>query len=251
MAVNLGLEKKKALVTGSGRGIGKAIALRLAEAGCDIGVCDVDLAAAEATAAEIKALGCASCALKADVSKEAEVEAMFKAFLDAFGTIDVLVNNAGITRDTLLIRMKEADWDLVLDINLKSVFLCCKEAARIMMRARSGRIINIASVVGINGNAGQVNYSASKAGIIGLTRTLAKELAGRSVLINAVAPGLIKTPMTDRLSDADRDRLINDVPLKHMGMPDDVANAVLFLASSLAGYVTGDVLVVDGGLVLR
>jgi 3-oxoacyl-[acyl-carrier protein] reductase len=251
MAVNLGLEKKKALVTGSGRGIGKAIALRLAEAGCDVGASDVDIAAAEATAAEIKAMGRASCALKADVSKEAEVGAMFKAFCDAFGTIDVLVNNAGITRDTLLIRMKESDWDLVLDINLKSVFLCCKEAARIMMRARSGRIINIASVVGINGNAGQVNYSASKAGIIGLTRTLAKELAGRSVLINAVAPGFIKTPMTDNLSDADRDRLINDVPLKYMGMPDDVANAVLFLASSLSGYVTGDVLVVDGGLVLR
>ncbi|MBN2188435.1 MAG: 3-oxoacyl-[acyl-carrier-protein] reductase [Chitinispirillaceae bacterium] len=251
MAVLLGLEKKKALVTGGGRGIGKAIALRLAGAGCDVGVSDVDIAAAEATAAEIKALGCSSCALKADVSRGPEVEAMFKAFIDAFGTIDVLVNNAGITRDTLLIRMKEADWDQVLDINLKSVFLCCKEAARIMMRARSGRIINIASVVGINGNAGQVNYSASKAGIIGLTKTLAKELAGRSVLINAVAPGFIKTPMTDRLADADRDRLINDVPLKHMGMPDDVANAVLFLASSLSGYITGDVLVVDGGLVLR
>jgi 3-oxoacyl-[acyl-carrier protein] reductase len=239
------------LVTGSGRGIGRAVALRLAGAGCDVGVSDVDSASAEATAAEIKTLGRSSCAFRADVSRENEVEAMFKAFCGTFGTIDVLVNNAGITRDTLLIRMKEADWDQVLDINLKSVFLCCREAARIMMRARSGRIINIASVVGINGNAGQVNYSASKAGIIGLTRTLAKELAGRSVLVNAVAPGFIKTPMTDKLNDADRDRLINDVPLKHMGMPDDVANAVLFLASSLSGYVTGDVLVVDGGLVLR
>jgi 3-oxoacyl-[acyl-carrier protein] reductase len=251
MAVNLGLEKKKALVTGSGRGIGKAIALRLAEAGCDVGVSDVDLAAAEATVAEIKALGCSSCALKADVSKETEVEAMFKAFYDAFQTIDILVNNAGITRDTLIVRMKETDWDQVISVNLKSVFLCCREAAKTMMRARSGKIINIASVVGINGNAGQVNYSASKAGIIGITRTLAKELAGRSILINAVAPGFIKTPMTDKLNDTERDRLINDVPLKHMGMPADIANAVLFLASSMADYITGEVLVVDGGLVLR
>jgi 3-oxoacyl-[acyl-carrier protein] reductase len=251
MAVDLGLEKKKALVTGSGRGIGKAIALRLAEAGCDVGVSDVDLAAAEATAAEIRALGRSSCALKADVSKEADVEAMFKAFYEAFQTIDILVNNAGITRDTLIVRMKETDWDQVISVNLKSVFLCCREAAKTMMRARCGKIINIASVVGINGNAGQVNYSASKAGIIGITRTLAKELASRSILINAVAPGFIKTPMTDKLNDTERDRLINDVPLKHMGMPADIANAVLFLASSMADYITGEVLVVDGGLVLR
>ena len=251
MAINLGLENKKVLVTGSGRGIGKAIALRLAEAGCDVGVSDVDLAAAEATAAEIKALGRSSCALKADVSKEAEVEAMFKAFYDAFQTIEILVNNAGITRDTLIVRMKETDWDSVISVNLKSVFLCCREAAKTMMRARCGKIINIASVVGINGNAGQVNYSASKAGIIGITRTLAKELASRSILINAVAPGFIKTPMTDKLNDTERDRLINDVPLKHMGMPADIANAVLFLASSMADYITGEVLVVDGGLVLR
>jgi len=251
MTVNFGLEKKKTLVTGSGRGIGKAIALRLAEAGCDVGVSDVDLAAAEATAAEIKALGRSSCALKADVSKEAEVEAMFKAFYDVFQTIDILVNNAGITRDTLIVRMKETDWDQVISVNLKSVFLCCREAAKTMMRARCGKIINIASVVGINGNAGQVNYSASKAGIIGITRTLAKELASRSILVNAVAPGFIKTPMTDKLNDTERDRLINDVPLKHMGMPADIANAVLFLASSMADYITGEVLVVDGGLVLR
>ena len=147
MAINLGLENKKVLVTGSGRGIGKAIALRLAEAGCDVGVSDVDLAAAEATAAEIKALGRSSCALKADVSKEAEVEAMFKAFYDAFQTIEILVNNAGITRDTLIVRMKETDWDSVISVNLKSVFLCCREAAKTMMRARCGKIINI----GFNG----------------------------------------------------------------------------------------------------
>jgi 3-oxoacyl-[acyl-carrier protein] reductase len=251
MNIDLGLENKKALVTGSGRGIGKEIALRLARAGCDVGVSDIDLAAAEATAAEIKTMGRSSYALKADVSSAAEVETLFKTFLAAFQTIDIVVNNAGITRDTLIVRMKETDWNQVIDINLKSVFLCCREAARIMMRARSGKIINIASVVGINGNAGQVNYSASKAGIIGITRTLAKELAGRSILVNAVAPGFIKTPMTDKLNDTERDRLINDVPLKHMGMPADVANAVLFLASSMADYITGEVLVVDGGLVLR
>jgi 3-oxoacyl-[acyl-carrier protein] reductase len=251
VTIDFGLHNKKALVTGGGRGIGREIALRLAQGGCDVAVSDIDLPAAEAVAAEIKALGRSSAAFKADVSSAADVEAMFKALYEAFQTIDILVNNAGVTRDTLLIRMKETDWDLVLDVNLKSVFLCCREAARTMMRARSGRIINIASVVGINGNAGQVNYSASKAGIIGITRTLAKELASRSVLVNAVAPGFIKTPMTDKLNDTERNRLINDVPLKHMGMPIDVANAVLFLASSMADYITGEVLVVDGGLVLR
>jgi len=251
MTIDFGLLNKKALVTGGGRGIGREIALRLAQGGSDVAISDIDLPAAEAVAAEIKALGRSSAAFKADVSSAADVEAMFKALYEVFQTIDILVNNAGVTRDTLLIRMKETDWDLVLDVNLKSVFLCCREAARTMMRARSGKIINIASVVGINGNAGQVNYAASKAGIIGITRTLAKELASRSVLVNAVAPGFIKTPMTDKLNDTERNRLINDVPLKHMGMPIDVANAVLFLASSMADYITGEVLVVDGGLVLR
>ncbi len=251
MTIDFGLLNRKALVTGSGRGIGRAIALRLAQAGCDVGVSDIDFAAAEAVAAEIRALGPSSCAFKADVSSASDVEAMFSSFLSTFQTIDILVNNAGITRDTLLVRMKETDWDLVLDINCKGVFLCCREAARTMMRARRGKIINIASVVGINGNAGQVNYSASKAGIIGITRTLAKELASRSILVNAVAPGFIKTPMTDKLPDTEKERLINDTPLKHMGTPLDVANAVLFLASSMADYITGDVLVVDGGLVLR
>jgi 3-oxoacyl-[acyl-carrier protein] reductase len=251
MAIDLGLTGKKALVTGGGRGIGREIALRLAQAGCDVGISDIDISAAETTVAEIQALGRSSRALKADVSASADVEAMFGAFIDAFQTIDILVNNAGITRDTLIVRMKEADWDQVININLKSVFLCCREASRIMMRARCGKIINIASVVGINGNAGQVNYSASKAGILGITKTLAKELASRSILVNAVAPGFIKTPMTDRLNDTERNRLLNDIPLKHMGSAMDVANAVLFLASSMADYITGEVLVVDGGLVLR
>jgi 3-oxoacyl-[acyl-carrier protein] reductase len=251
MAIDLGLTGKKALVTGGGRGIGREIALRLAQAGCDVAVSDIDIQAAETTAAEIQVLGRSSRALKADVSASADVEAMFGAFLDAFQSIDILVNNAGITRDTLIVRMKEADWDQVININLKSVFLCCREASRIMMRARCGKIINIASVVGINGNAGQVNYSASKAGILGITKTLAKELASRSILVNAVAPGFIKTPMTDKLNDTERNRLLNDIPLKHMGSAIDVANAVLFLASSMADYITGEVLVVDGGLVLR
>jgi len=248
MAVDLGLEKKKVLVTGSGRGIGKAIALRLAEAGCDVGVSDVDMAAAEATAAEIKALGRSSCALKADVSKEAEVEAMFKAFYDAFQTIDVLVNNAGITRDTLIIRMKETDWDQVLDINLKSVFLCCREAARTMMRNRRGKIINIASVVAFMGNPGQANYSASKAGIVGLTKTIAKEYASRGITANAVAPGFIATAMTDALPDNIRQEMLKSIPVGTFGSVDDVATAVAFLASPDTGYITGQVLHVNGGM---
>jgi 3-oxoacyl-[acyl-carrier protein] reductase len=248
--IDLNLNGKKALVTGSGRGIGKEIALRLANAGCDVAISDIDMATAEATAAEITALGRASVALRADVSSAADVESMFAQYFAAFQTIDILVNNAGITRDTLLLRMKESDWDLVLDINLKSAFLCCREAARAMMKARTGRIVNIASVVGLMGNAGQVNYSASKAGLIGLTKTLAREFASRSITVNAVAPGFIKTAMTDKLSDVDKQKLTVNIPLQRLGMPLDVANAVLFLSSSLADYVTGQVVVVDGGLVM-
>jgi 3-oxoacyl-[acyl-carrier protein] reductase len=248
--IDLNLAGKRALVTGGGRGIGKEIALRLANAGCDVAVSDIDLATAEATAGEIKALGRASAALKADVSSAADVESMFSQFFAAFQTIDVLVNNAGITRDTLLLRMKEADWDLVLDVNLKSAFLCCREASRAMMKARTGRIINIASVVGLMGNAGQANYAASKAGLIGLTKTLAREFASRSITVNAVAPGFITTAMTDKLSDAEKQKLTANIPMQRLGMPLDVANAVLFLASSLADYITGQVVVVDGGLVM-
>lgn len=175
---------------------------------------------------------------------------MFKDFLAVYGVLDILVNNAGITRDGLLVRMKEADWDLVLSVNLKSAFLCCKEAARPMMKARSGKIINIASVVGLMGNAGQANYAASKAGLIGLTKTLAKEFAARSINVNAVAPGFIKTAMTDKLSDADKEKLSVNIPMQKLGSALDVANAVLFLASPLADYITGQVLTVDGGLVM-
>jgi 3-oxoacyl-[acyl-carrier protein] reductase len=241
---------KAALVTGGGRGIGRDIALTLAQAGANVAVCDIDLATAQQTASDLEALGRSSLALKADVSNSADVEAMFAAFLEKFGTIDILVNNAGVTRDGLIVRMKEADWDTVLNINLKSAFLCCREAARPMMKARSGKIVNIASVVGLMGNAGQVNYSASKAGLIGLTKTLAKEFATRAINVNAVAPGFIKTAMTDKLSDQDREKLASFIPMQKLGLPADVANAVLFLASSLADYITGQVLTVDGGLVM-
>jgi 3-oxoacyl-[acyl-carrier protein] reductase len=244
------LSSKSALVTGAGRGIGKEIAMTLAKAGCDVAVSDIDLETATSAAKEIEALGRKSMALKADVSNAKDVEAMIASFVEKFGKIDILVNNAGITRDGLLMRMKEEDWDLVLNINLKSAFLCCKEAVRPMMKARTGKIINIASVVGLMGNAGQANYSASKAGLIGLTKTLAREFAGRAINVNAVAPGFIKTAMTDKLSDAEKLKLSSQIPMQALGSPTDVANAVLFLSSSLSDYITGQVLTVDGGLVM-
>jgi 3-oxoacyl-[acyl-carrier protein] reductase len=244
------LTGKKALVTGAGRGIGRDIAMTLARAGADIGVSDIDPATARQTAADIVALGRASIGLTANVAAAADVSAMFAAFLKEFGTIDILVNNAGITRDGLIVRMKEEDWDAVLGINLKSAFLCCKEAARPMMKASGGRIVNIASVVGLWGNAGQVNYSASKAGLIGLTQSLAKELASRGITVNAVAPGFIQTAMTDKLTEEQRQTMIRQIALQKLGQTQDVANAVLFLCSPLASYVTGVVLPVDGGLVM-
>ncbi|MCX7725572.1 MAG: 3-oxoacyl-[acyl-carrier-protein] reductase [Chitinispirillaceae bacterium] len=248
--VSIELKSKVALVTGGGRGIGREIALRLAEAGCSVAISDIDIATAQATASEIEKLGVRSLALKADVSCAVDVEEMFKKVIDTFGTLDILVNNAGITRDSILLRMKEEDWDKVLNVNLKSAFLCCKEAARIMIKARQGKIINIASIVGLIGNFGQANYSASKAGLIGLTKTVARELAGRGISVNAVAPGFIKTAMTDKLSDADKEKLTANIPMQKLGMPSDVANAVLFLASPLSDYITGQVLTVDGGLVM-
>ena len=244
------LSSKSALVTGGGRGIGKEIAMALAKAGCDVAISDIDLQTAQATASELEGLGRKSLAIKGDVSNAADVEAMFASFIEKFGKIDILVNNAGITRDGLLVRMKEADWDLVLNVNLKSAFLCCREAARPMMKARGGKIINIASVVGLMGNAGQANYSASKAGLIGLTKTLAREFASRSINVNAVAPGFIRTAMTDKLTDAEKGKLTGQIPMQTLGSPLDVANAVLFLSSSLSDYITGQVLTVDGGLVM-
>jgi 3-oxoacyl-[acyl-carrier protein] reductase len=244
------LSTKTALVTGGGRGIGREIALRMAEAGCNVAVSDLDLESARTTASDIEKLGRKSLALKADVSNAADVETMFNSFLETYQKIDIVVNNAGITRDGLLVRMKETDWDLVLNVNLKSAFLCCREAAKPMMKARTGKIVNIASVVGLMGNAGQANYSASKAGLIGLTKTLAREFASRSINVNAVAPGFIRTAMTDKLSDAEKEKLSVNIPMHHLGSPIDVANAVLFLSSSLADYVTGQVLTVDGGMVM-
>jgi 3-oxoacyl-[acyl-carrier protein] reductase len=246
----ISLAGKNALVTGGGRGIGREIALTLARAGANVAVCDIDLATAQVTAADLAALGVQSLALQADVSKSADVSRMFSEFCARFPAIDVLVNNAGITRDGLILRMKEEDWDLVLDINLKSAFLCCKEASRLMMKARSGKIVNIASVVGLMGNAGQANYSASKAGLIGLTKTTAREFASRGICVNAVAPGFIQTAMTDKLSPGDKEALSSRIPMQKLGLPVDVANAVLFLSSSLSDYITGQVLTVDGGLVM-
>jgi 3-oxoacyl-[acyl-carrier protein] reductase len=241
---------KNALVTGGGRGIGREIALRLALAGANVAICDVDLATAQATAKEIEALGRKSLAVKTDVSNAADVSALFASFLEAFPTIDILVNNAGITRDNLIMRMKEEDWDLVLAVNLKSAFLCCKEASRHMVKARSGKIVNIASVVGMSGNASQVNYSASKAGLIGITKTLAKEFGSRNIQVNAVAPGFIQTAMTEKLSPEAKEKMAGPIPMKRLGLPIDVANAVVFLASPLSDYITGCVVPVDGGLVM-
>ncbi len=244
------LSSKKALVTGSGRGIGREIALKLAKAGADVAISDIDLETAKQTAGEIEAMGRRSLAVAADVSKADDVKKMIAAVVEGFSGIDILVNNAGITRDGLIMRMKEEDWDAVLNINLKSAFLCCREVVRPMMKARSGKIINIASVVGLMGNAGQANYSASKAGMIGLTKTLAKEFAARSINVNAVAPGFIKTAMTDKLTDSEKEKLSSHIPMQKLGSPDDVANSVLFLSSSLSDYITGQVLTVDGGLVM-
>jgi len=244
------LKGQTALVTGGARGIGQEISLKLARAGADIAVCDLRKEDAAQTVQLVEALGRKAFAFSADVSQSSSVENLFKEVLAVFPQLDILVNNAGITRDTLLMRMKDEDWDLVLNINLKGAFYCTREAARPMMKQRRGKIVNIASVVGLMGNAGQANYSASKAGLIGLTKTVARELATRNVCVNAVAPGFIKTAMTDKLSDAEKEKLSSQIPMQKLGMPEDVANAVLFLASPLADYISGQVLTVDGGLVM-
>lgn len=244
------LNGKNALITGGGRGIGREVALTLARAGANVAVSDIDQNTAQETANEIASLGKRSLAVQADVAQSESVKQMIAQFLEAFKTIDILVNNAGITRDNLIIRMKEADWDTVLAVNLKSVFLCCKEIARPMMKARKGKIINVASIVGIRGNAGQVNYSASKAGIIGITKSLAREFAGRFITVNAIAPGFIETAMTDKLPESEKQKYIDQIPLKKLGTASDVANAIVFLASPLSDYITGQILAVDGGLVM-
>ena len=246
--MNIDLSNKVALVTGGSRGIGKAIGSHLAGAGAKVALADVvDTAQIQASADEI---GGGAIAVSANVTNPDDCGAAVSQVEEALGPIDVLVNNAGITRDGLLIRMAEADWSAVLDVNLKGVFNMTKAVARGMMKRRSGRVVNIASVVGITGNAGQANYSASKAGVIGFTKTIAKELASRGVLVNAVAPGFIDTDMTKALPESARETLLKLIPLSRLGSPDDVARAVLFLSSDLASYITGQVVVVDGGMIM-
>lgn len=244
------LENKIALVTGAARGIGQAIALRLAEEGADLALCDVKTEWLEETSAKVRALGRRVEGYAMDVSNAEAVPPVIDRIIADFGRIDVLVNNAGITRDTLLLRMSEQDWDAVLDINLKGAFLVTKAVAKYMVKQRTGSIVNIASVVGLTGNPGQVNYTASKAGLIALTKTVAKELGSRNIRANAVAPGFIHTAMTDKLSPAARDAMLHLVPLGRPGEPEDVAKAVAFLAGENAAYISGQVLTVCGGMVM-
>ncbi len=245
------LDGKVALVTGASRGIGHAIALKLAAAGADVAVnYSGSEDAAQAAVDAILALGRKAIKVKANVGSADDVAAMVATVHETFGHIDILVNNAGITRDGLLMRMKDSDWDDVININLKSVYLVTKAVSKIMMKQRSGKIINMTSVVGVTGNAGQANYSASKAGVIGFTKTCAKELASRGITVNAIAPGFIHTDMTDVLPDKVKDAMVEAIPLHRMAEPDEVANVALFLASELASYVTGQVINVDGGMVM-
>lgn len=245
------LKGKVAIVTGSGRGIGKAIALKLAENGADIVINDIPGSDyADDTKKEIEALGVRAIVVRGDVRNQEDVEKLVDTTVKTFGRLDILVNNAGITRDGLMIRMSEEDWDMVLDINLKGAFNCIKAAVRPMMKQRSGSIINIASVVGVMGNAGQANYTASKAGLIGLTKTVAKEFSSRNIRANAVAPGFIESHMTDVLTDEVKNKYFDAIPLSRFGTTEDVSKAVLFLASDLSSYITGQTINVDGGLVM-
>ena len=247
-------ERRAAVVTGSTRGIGREIARELAAAGMNVVVnssSEKSLPAAEALAAEIAGqFGVEAVAVAANVADEAEANALITAATDAFGRVDVLVNNAGITKDGLAARMGDADFDAVIDINLKGTFHCCRAAAKVMMKQRWGRIINMSSVVGVYGNAGQVNYAASKAGVIGMTKTLAKELARRNITANAVAPGFIATDMTDALSEAQKEAIVGRIGSGRLGEPADIAHLVRFLASDEASYITGQVICVDGGMSL-
>ncbi|HEU4632030.1 MAG TPA: 3-oxoacyl-[acyl-carrier-protein] reductase [Gemmatimonadaceae bacterium] len=245
--MQIDLASRVALVTGSTRGIGRAIATTLAEAGATVAVVGRDLARAEQAAAE---LGHGARGFACDVSDVAQATQLVADVEAAFGSVDVLVNNAGLTRDNLLLRLKDDDWDAVVNANLRGAFATTRAAARGMMKRRWGRIINIASVVGITGNKGQANYAASKAGLIGLTKSVAKELGSRNVLANVIAPGLIETDMAAAMPAAAREEMAAQIPLGRVGAPGDVAGAVLFLASELAAYVTGQVLVVDGGMVM-
>ncbi|GAF12838.1 3-oxoacyl-[acyl-carrier protein] reductase [Bacillus sp. JCM 19045] len=245
------LANQTAIVTGASRGIGRAIALELAAKGANIVINYAgNQAKAEEVVAQVKELGSEAFAYQADVANSDDVQAMMKETISRFGSIDILVNNAGITKDNLLMRMKEQDWDDVIDTNLKGVFLCAKAVSRQMMKQRSGRIINVASVVGVLGNPGQANYVAAKAGVIGLTKSLAREFASRNVLVNAIAPGFISTDMTDELDSTAKEALLTQIPLGKLGEPEHVANVVRFLASDDAAYMTGQTIHIDGGMVM-
>ncbi|MEY9969931.1 3-oxoacyl-[acyl-carrier protein] reductase [Lysinibacillus sp. RC46] len=245
------LEGKVAVVTGASRGIGRSIALKLADEGAKVVVnYSGSQAKAEEVVAAIQENGGEAIAVQASVSKTEEVSALMDVAVKTFGSLDILVNNAGITRDNLLMRMKEDEWDAVLDTNLKGVFLCTKAVTRQMMKQRAGRIINISSIVGVAGNAGQANYVAAKAGVIGLTKTTAKELASRNILVNAIAPGFIETEMTEQLPEDIKQGMLTQIPLAKLGQPEDIAKAVAFLASDDANYMTGQTLHIDGGMVM-
>lgn len=243
----MNLANKVAIVTGSGRGIGKAIALKLAEAGATVVVNDV-AETVNSVAEEIKAMNRQSLAVVADISSAPDVTRLVDTTIATYGRVDILVNNAGITRDQLLLRMSDEDWDRVLNVNLKSVFLCTRAVLRHMLKQRWGRIVNISSIVGIIGNPGQANYASAKAGIIGFTRTIAKEVASRGITVNAIAPGFIDTEMTQKLPEEWKQQLKSRIPVGYLGTPRDVAEAVAFLASEEARYITGQVLNVDGGM---
>ena len=247
----MNLAGKIALVTGASRGIGREIALELARQGANVAV---NFSGSEAKAGEvvdeIKSLGQDAFAIKCNVANSEEVAEMVKAVIDRFGRLDILVNTAGITRDNLLMRMKEEEWDDVININIKGVFLVTKAVTRQMMKQRSGRIINISSIVGVSGNAGQANYVAAKAGVIGLTKTTAKELASRNITVNAIAPGFITTDMTDKLPEDVRSEMLKQIPLARLGEPKDIAKAAAFLASDDAAYITGQTIHIDGGMVM-
>ncbi len=242
------LKGRVAIVTGGAQGIGKSIALALADVGADVLLADVQEEALEKTAAELTAKGVKATTSLTDVSKSSDAEAMAKKAMEELGGLDILVNNAGITRDNLFLRMSEQEWDLVMNVNLKGAFNCCKAALKGLLKSEHGRIVNISSIIGLMGNAGQANYSASKAGLLGLTKSVAKEVGKRQITVNAIAPGFIKTAMTDALPEKIVEEYKKLIPLNDLGLPEDVADLVVFLASDMARYISGQVIQVDGGM---